>query len=78
MKRHLLAVLLLSGTMHTPGAGDKDAPYVVKDGRRVDAGTLEGWRTWRAMRILPLSNTMSPNELMSFTRTRSLERLPLT
>lgn len=49
MKRPLLAVLLLSCTMHTPGAGDKDAPYVVKDGRRVDAGTLEGWRTWRAM-----------------------------
>lgn len=49
MKRTLLAVLLLSCTTHALDAGDSDAPYVVKDGHRVDAGTLEGWRTWRAM-----------------------------
>lgn len=49
MKGPLLAVLLLSCTTQAPGAGDRDAPYVVKDGHRVDAGTLEGWRTWRAM-----------------------------
>ena len=28
-------------------AGGK-APYTVVDGNKVDAGTLEGWRTWRS------------------------------
>lgn len=26
-----------------------DAPYKVVDGSKVDAGTLQGWRTWRAL-----------------------------
>ena len=30
-----------------PGAGKP--PYTVVDGNKVDANTLEGWHTWRAM-----------------------------
>lgn len=26
-----------------------EAPYKVVDGNKVDGGTLQGWRTWRAM-----------------------------
>lgn len=31
----------------TPGA--EPPPYTVIDGDKVDAGTFEGWKTWRAM-----------------------------
>jgi mono/diheme cytochrome c family protein len=33
----------------TPGPGADAALYRVVDGDRVDADTLKGWRTWRAM-----------------------------
>lgn len=36
--------------MSTAGTvGAADAPYKVKDGNKVDAQTLAGWKTWRAM-----------------------------
>jgi mono/diheme cytochrome c family protein len=49
MKKTLFALLLLSCVPHSPNAGGAGAPYTVKDGNKVDAATLEGWRTWRAM-----------------------------
>jgi mono/diheme cytochrome c family protein len=33
----------------TPGMGADAAPYKVADGNKVDAQTLNGWRTWRAL-----------------------------
>src|SRR5215510_14416180 len=30
-------------------SGSSGAPYTVKDGNRVDAKTLQGWKTWRAL-----------------------------
>jgi mono/diheme cytochrome c family protein len=30
-------------------ASTSSAPYTVKDGNKVDAKTLAGWRTWRAL-----------------------------
>jgi len=38
-------VLLASGVVW----GDDKPPYTVVDGNKVDAKTLEGWKTWRAM-----------------------------
>ena len=32
-----------------PAANAEVAPYRVVDGDKVDPGTLQGWRTWRAM-----------------------------
>lgn len=34
---------------HAQSAQNADAPYQVKDGNKVDEGTLKGWRTWRAV-----------------------------
>jgi mono/diheme cytochrome c family protein len=38
-------------TSNTALAADKDsaAPYTVKEGNKVDAKTLDGWKTWRAL-----------------------------
>lgn len=49
MKFHaLLALFLLAGSW--PGfAQDSAPPYRVVDGNKVDAQTLAGWRTWRAL-----------------------------
>jgi mono/diheme cytochrome c family protein len=32
-----------------PAAAPSAAPYTVVDGNKVDAHTLQGWRTWRAL-----------------------------
>jgi len=40
-----LAAALALGTNVQAG----DAPYTVKDGKKVDAKTYEGWKTWRAL-----------------------------
>lgn len=44
------AALMSSRTADTARAADTDsAPYTVEDGDKVDAKTLEGWKTWRAL-----------------------------
>jgi hypothetical protein len=57
----LAACMLLAGTMTvagsqgSPGEAAQDSGnsqsslYTVKDGNRVDAKTLAGWKTWRAL-----------------------------
>ena len=40
----LLLMLPLAGTH-----ADEATPYEVKDGNKVDAKTLMGWKTWRAL-----------------------------
>ena len=42
------SVALLCGLLCAPVAADT-APYKVTDGNKVDAQTLNGWRTWRAL-----------------------------
>jgi len=49
MKRILTAITLLSCTPIVVSTSAADTPYKVKDGNKVDAKTLEGWRTWRAL-----------------------------
>src|SRR4029077_10416091 len=47
-----LIVLLLAATSVAVAAADASSaatPYTVKDGNKVDARTLQGWRTWRAL-----------------------------
>ncbi len=46
-----LLVLIATGALAAlaPAAADEDKPYRVVDGNKVDARTLEGWRTWRAL-----------------------------
>lgn len=54
MKRLPLLVATLVATVLHAGApasaaGDQEPAYRVVDGNKVDARTLEGWRTWRAL-----------------------------
>lgn len=49
MKRTLAAVMLICCTPLVPNASAAETPYKVKDGSKVDANTLNGWRTWRAL-----------------------------
>ena len=42
------AVSAQSASQPAAAAAGGKAPYTVVDGNKVDAGTLEGWRTWRA------------------------------
>jgi mono/diheme cytochrome c family protein len=52
-----LAVPLILALAHDPtmalaqteASGSATVPYRVVDGNKVDAGTLAGWKTWRAM-----------------------------
>jgi len=46
--RKSLIVLLLAASSVAAAAADAP-PYTVKDGNKVDAKTLAGWRTWRAL-----------------------------
>lgn len=46
--RWALAVLLLVAPVARLHA-DEAKPYQVKDGNKVDAKTLAGWKTWRAL-----------------------------
>lgn len=43
------ALLALPGALATPAVAADAAPYKVVDGNKVDAQTLSGWKTWRAM-----------------------------
>jgi len=43
------ALLALPGLLATPAVAADAAPYKVVDGNKVDAQTLSGWKTWRAM-----------------------------
>jgi len=47
----LIAVLLGAGSVATAADASSTAaaPYTVKDGNKVDAKTLAGWKTWRAL-----------------------------
>lgn len=48
----VLAATLFAVSAHAgvaPAAGEQEPPYQVVDGTRVDAQTLSGWRTWRAL-----------------------------
>ena len=48
--RVLLLVLATIGASAEEGATSKaGAPYKVQDGTKVDAKTLMGWKTWRAL-----------------------------
>lgn len=49
MNRTLAAAILLGCTPFLLDASAADTPYKVKDGNKVDANTLAGWRTWRAL-----------------------------
>jgi mono/diheme cytochrome c family protein len=43
------SMALLSGVAPVPAAAADAAPYKVTQGNKVDAQTLSGWKTWRAM-----------------------------
>jgi mono/diheme cytochrome c family protein len=49
--RILLSIVLLLAAGSVAAAADSgsSAPYTVKDGNKVDAKTLAGWKTWRAL-----------------------------
>lgn len=46
-RRLLAAAVLASAPLHA--ANPEAPPYRVQDGSKVDAQTLNGWRTWRAL-----------------------------
>jgi mono/diheme cytochrome c family protein len=49
-KTFVLSLVVAVGVLvssQLPAGGS--APYQVVDGRKVDAATLQGWRTWRAL-----------------------------
>lgn len=48
-KRFMLSLIAVGvlGWSQLPAGGS--APYQVVDGHKVDAATLQGWRTWRAL-----------------------------
>lgn len=43
------ALAALPGLLSAPAVAADSAPYKVVEGNKVDAQTLSGWRTWRAM-----------------------------
>ena len=48
----ILSAAILCATRMTgvaQAAGTGTAPYVVRDGAKVDQKTLDGWKTWRAL-----------------------------
>ncbi|MFC4313440.1 c-type cytochrome [Steroidobacter flavus] len=44
-----LALSIAAVCISANDAPAADAPYQVKDGNKVDAKTLDGWKTWRAL-----------------------------
>ena len=48
MNRTKLAVIAACLMASIGAARAETAPYTVMDGNKVDAGTLKGWRAWRA------------------------------
>jgi cytochrome c553 len=49
MKRRTVASAAILLAVAGIGHAADDAPYKVVDGNKVDANTLKGWRTWRAL-----------------------------
>jgi mono/diheme cytochrome c family protein len=49
MRRYIVAILLAVSTLAVGVAADDTALYKVKDGNKVDAKTMQGWKTWRAL-----------------------------
>ena len=45
----LLTAAALASDKPTEAAASASRPYEVKDGNKVDATTLQGWKTWRAL-----------------------------
>ncbi len=45
----LLTAAALASDKPTEAAETASRPYEVKDGNKVDATTLQGWKTWRAL-----------------------------
>jgi mono/diheme cytochrome c family protein len=45
----LLTCIAISGLVSAPVQAADAAPYKVVEGNKVDAQTLNGWRTWRAL-----------------------------
>ena len=45
----LLTAAALASDKATEAAASASRPYEVKDGNKVDATTLQGWKTWRAL-----------------------------
>ena len=45
----LSLVVAVGGLVSTQLPAGESAPYEVVDGHKVDATTLQGWRTWRAL-----------------------------
>jgi len=43
------ALTAMSGLLSAPAIAADNAPYKVAGGNKVDAQTLSGWKTWRAM-----------------------------
>ena len=48
MRRAILLLILIVAPLASVVA-DEAKPYEVKDGNKVDAKTLMGWKTWRAL-----------------------------
>lgn len=48
MKSGILMAGLCAAILALPATAQEDKPYKV-DGNKVDAKTLDGWRTWRAL-----------------------------
>ena len=49
MRLAVLPLMLIMAAPLASGAADETKPYDVKDGTKVDAKTLMGWKTWRAL-----------------------------
>lgn len=45
----MLSVVVAGVFVSSPSLGGDPEPYQVQDGLKVDATTLGGWRTWRAL-----------------------------
>jgi mono/diheme cytochrome c family protein len=43
------ALIGMTGLLSAPALAADTAPYKVAEGNKVDAQTLSGWKTWRAM-----------------------------
>jgi len=49
MNRFVILMLSAACLAAVPASAADPAPYTVADGNKVDAQTLKGWRTWRAL-----------------------------
>lgn len=49
MRRYVTAILLAVLIVGVSVSADEAALYKVRDGTKVDAKTLQGWKTWRAL-----------------------------